>query len=372
MEEDQKVILIVDDEEPIRDILSRKLRVEGYECVTAANGTEALKNAFMHDLDIVLLDVKMPGMSGMEVLSKLVIDHPDTSIIMVSAVTDINTAISAMKLGAYDYLTKPFNMDDLLMRLERALERRRLILKNKEYQRRLEQRVEQQEGQIQEYYQEAVEALSREQIALSKLVNALGPYRSDQDFLQMIEAMSLMAEMHEPYIRGHSQRVSIMANAIALEFGCSKESVLEIQLAAKVHDIGKVVIPDHILFKPGPLTPSECSEVKRHPVAAVDILRPVSYFKSVLPLIESHHEYYDGKGYPHGLGGDNIPLGARVLAVADAYDAMTCPRPYRPRLSSEEAAETLKKGAAKQWDQEVVRAFLRVLQRESKKLLVST
>ena len=372
MEENKKTVLIVDDEKPIRDILSRRLQTEGYECVTAENGTEALKNAFMHDLDIVLLDVKMPGMSGIEVLSKLVIDHPDTSIIMVTAVTDINTAIGAMKLGAYDYLNKPFNMDDLLMRLERALERRRLILKNKEYQRRLEIRVEQQEGQIQEYYEKAVVALSGEQIAIGKLVSALGPYRSDQDFSQMVEAMSLMAEMHEPYIRGHSQRVRIMAKEIALEFGCSKELVLEVQLAAEVHDIGKVVIPDHILFKPGPLTPSEYNEVKRHPVAAVDILRPLNYFKSALPLIESHHESYDGKGYPHGLGGDKIPLGARVLAVADAYDAMTCPRPYRPRLSSEEAVETLKKGVAKQWDQEVVRAFLRVLQRESKKLLAST
>jgi two-component system cell cycle sensor histidine kinase PleC len=149
MEEDEKTVLIVDDEEPIRDILSRRLKAEGYECVTAANGAEALQSAFMHDLDIVLLDIKMPGMSGMEVLSKLAIDHPDTSIIMATAVTDIDTAIGAMKLGAYDYLNKPFNMDDLLMRLERALERRRLILKNKEYQRRLEQRVEQQEGQIQ-------------------------------------------------------------------------------------------------------------------------------------------------------------------------------------------------------------------------------
>ncbi len=169
MEEAGGTILIVDDEGSIRDILCRKLQSEGYDCVVAANGKEALWKAFMQDFDLVLMDIKMPGLSGMEVLPKMVTDHPDTCVVMLTAVADIETAVEAMKVGAYDYLTKPFNMDDLVMKVERALERRRLVLENREYQLRLEQRVERQARQIQQYHSEATEALVREQAALAEL-----------------------------------------------------------------------------------------------------------------------------------------------------------------------------------------------------------
>ena len=169
MEEAGGTILIVDDEGSIRDILCRKLQSEGYDCVVAANGKEALWKAFMQDFDLVLMDIKMPGLSGMEVLPKMVTDHPDTCVVMLTAVADIETAVEAMKVGAYDYLTKPFNMDDLVMKVERALERRRLILENRDYQLRLEQRVERQARQIQQYHSEATEALVREQAALEEL-----------------------------------------------------------------------------------------------------------------------------------------------------------------------------------------------------------
>ncbi len=169
MEENRGTILIVDDEESIRDILCRKLQSQGYNCVVAVDGKEALWKAFMQDFDLVLMDIKMPGLGGMEVLPQMVTDHADTCVIMLTAVSDIQTAVEAMKLGAYDYLTKPFNLDDLIMRAQRALERRMLILENKEYQRRLEQRVEQQAGQIRKYHSEAEGALSREQAALVEL-----------------------------------------------------------------------------------------------------------------------------------------------------------------------------------------------------------
>ncbi len=356
-------ILIVDDEEPIRNIICRRLQEEGYNCVTAVNGKDALQQAFMHDLDLVLLDIKMPVMTGMEALPRIITDHPDTSVVMVTAVGDTTTAVEAMKIGAYDYLIKPFHMDDLLTRVRRALERRKLILQNEEYRRRLEQRVQQQAVAIDEYYQQAIGALAQDQITLDATL--------ENTFLQILATLSLMAEMHEPYIRGHSQRVSMLAKETALKLACSKELVREIRLAAKVHDIGKIVIPDHILFKPEPLTPAEYSEVKRHPTAAADIIRHVSHFKGLLPLIESHHESYDGKGYPQGLKGEGIPLGARILAVADAYDAMTCPRPYRPRLSSEEALQVLKRGAGKQWDPRVVNALIQILKQEYKALQAS-
>lgn len=162
-------ILIVDDEESIRDILCRKLQSQGYNCVAAADSSEALWKAFMHDFDLVLMDIRMPGLSGMEVLPKMVTDHPDTCVIMLTAVSDIQTAVEAMQLGAYDYLTKPFNMDDLVAKVEKALERRRLVLENREYQLRLEQRLERQEGQLRQYHSEAMDALVREQAALAEL-----------------------------------------------------------------------------------------------------------------------------------------------------------------------------------------------------------
>lgn len=166
MEEAKGIILIVDDEEAIRGILSRKLESDGYNCEVAADGKEALWKAFMKDFDLVLMDIKMPGISGMEALPQIVTNHPDTCVIMMTAVVDTETAVEAMKLGAYDYVTKPFDLDDLGMRVHKALERKKLVLENRDHQLHLEQKIHQQAWQIQEYYRKAVEALSREQMAL--------------------------------------------------------------------------------------------------------------------------------------------------------------------------------------------------------------
>ncbi len=371
MDEVKGTILVVDDEEPIRNAISRKLKAEGYNCAVAADGKEALWKAFAQDFALVLLDVKMPGMSGMEVLSRMIADHPDTGVVMITAGGDTQTAVEAMKQGAYDYVTKPFNLDDLVMRVEKALERRGLVLINRDYQLRLEQEVEQQTGQVRQYWREAIEALAREEMALKEASGAPGTTKkadSEDVYLQIARVLAQTVEMREPYARGHSERVALLANDIALQLGCPDELIRDIQLAATVHDIGKIVIPDHILFKPGHLTSAEYSEIKTHPMATVDIIRHVDYFKSIIPLVESHHEWYDGRGYPKKLTGENIPLGARILAVADAYDAMTCPRPHRPRLSNEDAVQALKKGAGTQWDPTVVDAFFRILKRESRML----
>jgi len=166
MEEAKGTILVVDDEEAIRAILSRKLESDGYNCEVAADGKEALWKAFMTDFDLVLMDIKMPGLSGMEALPQIITNHPDTCVIMMTAVMDTETAVEAMKLGAYDYVTKPFDLDDLNMRVQKALERRKLVSENRDYQLRLEQKVHQQAWQIQEYYRKAVETLSSEQMAL--------------------------------------------------------------------------------------------------------------------------------------------------------------------------------------------------------------
>jgi len=371
MDEVKGTILIVDDEESIRDVVSRRLEAEGYDCVIAADGEDALWRAFMQDFALVLLDIKMPGMSGMEVLSRMTTGHSDIGVVMMTAVGDSETAVEAMKQGAYDYVTKPFNLDDLVMRVERALEKRRLVLENRGCQFSMEQKLEQQTGQVRQYCRDAIEALAREEMALKKLSGTLGTEKKpgcEDVCLQMARVLAQMVEMHEPYACGHSERVALLSNEIALRLGCSDELTRDIQLAATVHDIGKIIIPDHILFKPGHLTSAEYTEIKRHPTVTVDIIRHVYYFQGIIPLIESHHEWYNGKGYPRKLKGENIPLGARILAVADAYDAMICPRPYRTRLSNEDALQALKKGAGKQWDPAVVDAFLKLLKRESRML----
>ena len=377
MEEARGTILIVDDEEPIRVLLSRKLGAEGYNCVVAADGERALWKASTQDFDLVLLDTDMPGLSGIEVLPQIVAEHPDTNVVMMTTAADIKTAIEAMKQGAYDYVAKPLDMDDLGMSVEKALERRRLVLENREYQLRMEQKVELQVAQIRKYLYEAVEVLGLEQMALdepdairqsqryARMMFQLNGIKNivnlEESYLQMAKTLALIAESRETYAHGHSDRVGLLANEIAIQLGCSAELTRQIKVASILHDIGKIVIPEHILSKKDHLTPAEYREIKRHPTAAVEIIQHVDYFKDVIPLVESHHEWYDGRGYPNQLEGEMIPLGARVLAVADAYDAMTCPRPYRVCLSTEQAAQALKKGAGKQWDPAVVDAFLRKL-----------
>jgi putative nucleotidyltransferase with HDIG domain len=183
----------------------------------------------------------------------------------------------------------------------------------------------------------------------------------EDSYLRMARTLAIMAETREPYANGHSERVSLLANEIAVWLGCPAELMKGIHLAAILHDVGKIIIPDSILFKPGELTPAEYSEVKRHPGAAVAIIRNLSHFEDVIPIIESHHEWYNGTGYPNSLGGDGINIGARVLAVADAFDAMTSPRPYRPRLSDEDAVRIIRNGAGTQWDPMITHAFLEIL-----------
>ncbi len=188
----------------------------------------------------------------------------------------------------------------------------------------------------------------------------------DKIYLKVAKALAMAAETSEPYSYGHSERVARLATQIATQLGCPDELLRKVELAGILHDIGKIAIRDEILFKPARLTPAEFNEIKRHPNVAVEIIRPLDYFNDVSPLVEAHHEWYDGTGYPNRLKGEGIPLGARILAVADAYDAMTSPRPYRNRFSEEEALQLIRDGAGKQWDPKVVDALLEVIEQESK------
>jgi response regulator RpfG family c-di-GMP phosphodiesterase len=378
MEAPRGTILIVDDEEPSRATLYRKLQADGYNCAVANDGEGALWKTSVQEFDLVLLDLDMPVLSGMEVLPRIVAGHPDTCVVMMTTIENMPSAVEAMKEGAYDYVFKPLNMDDLGMRIEKALEKRRLSLENREFQIHLEQKVELQVSQIRKYLYEAVEALGLEQMSLdtpdavrqaqryAKRMFQISGTVDEADmrgaYLQMARTLASIAEAREPYASGHADRVGLLANEIAIRLGCSDEMKRQIKFAAILQDIGKIVVPDSILSKQGNLTPADFKEINRHPTASVEIIQHVGYFKDILPLVESHHEWYDGSGgYPKKLKGEQIPLGARILAVADAYDALTCQRPHRPSLTTDQAAQVLKRGAGKQWDPRIVETFLKKL-----------
>jgi putative two-component system response regulator len=371
-------ILIVDDDEPARNFISRRLHSEGYTCAIAADSDSALWKVSNQEFDLVLLDVDLPELSGIEVLPRIVASHPDIIIIMMASMDDLRMAADALKQGAYDYVLKPVHEDEIVIKVDRALERKRLALESTTYRQGMEQIIENRLAQMRRYLVDAATALGIEEMASGKpdavqdaqkyagMMFQVGSADNAADleeaYLQMARTLALISEAREPYTVGHSDRVGLLANEIAIQLACPAEMRKQIKFAALLQDIGKIVVPEHILSKQDNLTSEEHAQINMHPTASVRIIQHVDYFRDIIPLVESHHEWYDGSGgYPRKLRGNKIPLGARILAVADAYDAMTCHRPHRRSLTPREAAQVLKKGAGKQWDPVVVDALLRKL-----------
>ncbi len=327
---EKKKILIVDDEESIRRFLHRRLSREGFQCQEASSADQALDKLRSSPVDLAILDIKMPGRPGTELLPQIKTSYPDTAVVMATAITDTNIAVQCMKQGAYDYLTKPFNLDEVILSANRALETKRLELENREYQQHLEKRVKEQAEKIR------------------------------ASFLNAIAALAYALEAKDKYTSGHSQRVTQIAIAIAQELGMSPEWINKIQLAGLVHDIGKIGVRESVLNKSVKLTKDEFQDVKRHCEIGEHILTPIADDEDINQMVRHHHELYDGTGYPDGLKGKSIPLGARVLAVADTFDAMTSNRPYRSSVSVSEALNEISKYADTQFDPAVVAAFLKI------------
>lgn len=329
-------VLVVDDEAAVREVLIRKLTGQGYDCATAVDGNDALGKLKTDRIDLVLLDISMPHKSGIEVLKEIQDKWADTAVIMVTAIAEVETAINAMKLGAYDYIIKPIDLDVLLVSIDRALERRRLLLENRAYQLHLEQKVKEQTDRIR------------------------------QSFMNAITALATALEAKDPYTKGHSERVTRIAIAIAEELGFSSKQIEKIRLVGLVHDIGKIGISESILNKPDKLTNEEFELVKTHCELGQRILQPIVQDSEILDIVLHHHERYDGSGYPHRLSANQISTGARILAVADAYDAMTSDRPYRPALSHEAARAELEKGKGTQFDPAIVDTLFKVISKRGK------
>ncbi len=332
-------ILVVDDEDFIREIICRKLNGSGFQCDSAPSAEDALARIAQNNYDCVLSDIHMPGMSGVDLLRQIKLQNQDLAVILVTGAPDIDAALEAMRLGAYDHLSKPLNLAALEMSVDRALEKKRLVEENREYQRNLESMVE-----------ERTKQLSAANEDLRRL------------FTGSIKALAQALEAKDEYTQGHSARVAEESVSIARYLSLSDTEIQRIWLAGYLHDIGKIGIKEAVLNKPGKLDEEEWDLIQQHPVVAGRILGPIPELSDIIDIIVHHHERYDGSGYPDGLEGNSIPLGARILAVADTYDALTSRRPYRDSLTLEEAHRILEEAAGTYLDPVIARAFLNLKQ----------
>jgi len=328
-------ILVVDDEEAIREVVSTLLEAQGYHCVPCVNGRAGLETFRKDTFDLVMSDIVMPEMDGMKLLAELRRSDPDVPVIMVTAMHDISIALEAIRAGAYDYILKPFEKDQLYMSVRRALEHRRLVMENQAYQNDLEQLVAERTQQL--------------SVALQDL---------EESYDYTLEALGGALDAKDAETEGHCQRVTAFTITMAKGMNVDKASLRQIARGAFLHDIGKMGIPDHILRKPGPLTPEEREIMRRHCDIGYSVLARIPFLHEAAEIVLAHQEFYDGTGYPRGLRGDQIPLGARIFAVADTLDAMISDRPYRKALPISAARQEINRYAGTQFDPHVVQVFL--------------
>jgi putative nucleotidyltransferase with HDIG domain len=334
-------LLIVDDDENVRKIVAALLTDEGYETVTAGGADEALAILEHTAFALVISDIKMPEKDGLWLLNALRKQHAETAMIMMTGYGQVDTAVQALKYGASDYLTKPVRVNQLSASVMRALDRRRLELENKAYQEGLEGAVREKTRELE---RANVEINSTYTLTLEALVTAL--------------------DARECETGNHSQRVVRTTLAIADRLGINGEEREHIARGALLHDIGKIGVPDHVLLKPGRLTEDEWVDMRKHPEIGARILSGIKFLEPAAEIVLAHQERWDGDGYPRGLKGDEIPIGARIFAVADALDAITSDRPYRRGRSLQYARDEIKKHAGTQFDPMVVEQFLAISEEE--------
>src|SRR6478672_5375572 len=329
-------ILVVDDEEPIREIISSMLSAAGYKTRQAASGMEAL--AILNstgEFELMLSDLMMAELDGIALLERSKEKYPDMPVIMVTAVHDISVALAAIRNGAYDYLLKPFEREQLLAMVRRALEHRRLKTENKAYQANLESLVAARTEQLRQ--------------AMTDL---------ERSYDITLEALGDALDLKDAETEGHSKRVTAFTIAMARAMGLAPDKILIIARGAFLHDIGKMAIPDAILRKPGPLTRDETAIMQEHALRGYQMLRKIPFLSEAAEIVYSHQEKYDGTGYPRGLKGEEIPLGARIFSVADTLDAITSNRPYRAAQPLSAARDEIERWSGRQFDPQVVDTFL--------------
>jgi putative two-component system response regulator len=322
--------LVVDDEPTVRRSLVRMLEAQGFNCFEAGSGRDALRVLQdLGEIPLVISDLRMPELDGVGFLQVVRRWHPDTSVIMLTGMGETTTAVDCLHLGAADFLLKPISMSELQARVSRALEKRALVLQNRFYQQNLERQVREQALRIQEL------------------------------FLQGVQTLARALEAKDAYTRGHSIRVSRYAVGTAARLGFDGVGLDGIRLGGELHDIGKIGTRESVLHKPGSLTDEEFRQITEHPLLGERMLSPLAHESpDVLRIVRSHHERLDGRGFPDGLRGEKIPIEARIVAVGDAFDAMTTRRPYRESRPPEDAMVELRRVAGTQLDPEAVEAFV--------------
>ena len=328
-------VLIVDDELAARKLLAAMLGEVGVRCRMAASAEEALRILVAEPLDAVLVDLHMPGISGMEFLADVRPRFPSLAFLMVTGVDDIRVGIEAMKNGADDYLVKPLQLELMTASLGRALEKKSL-----------EQEVEN--------YRQHLEAMVAERT--EELKSAIR--QIEHSYEDTLEALGAAIDLRDSQTAGHSHRVASYSTRIARELGATEQELKTIAMGAWLHDIGKLATPDAVLLKPGALTEEEWVIMRRHVETGYDLVKRIPFLAQAAEIILTHHERCDGSGYPQGLKAPDIPLGARIFAVADTLDAMTTDRPYRSALSFEEAREEIRRGSGTRYDSRVASVLL--------------
>ncbi len=322
--------LVVDDDAQVRGALARVIESQGLMCLEASSGTEALALLKREgEIPICISDIYMPGMDGLTFLQQALELYPDMAVIMLTGVTEVNTAVQCLQLGALDYMSKPALIDEVKARVHKALEKRDLVIQNRFYRQNLESRVRELDQ------------------------------RNKQSLINGVQTLVHALEAKDAYTSGHSARVSRYAVKTGVRLGFTGDRLEQLRLGGELHDIGKIGTREDILNKPGPLTTDEFEHIKVHTTLGERILAPfLGESVSVLRIVRSHHERMDGNGFPDGLQSQDIPVEARIVAVVDAFDAMTTNRAYRPSRSNAEAVEELRRSAGSHFDPQVVDAFL--------------
>ncbi len=331
-------LLVVDDDPDIRHILSTHLQNEGFEVDVVSSSRQAIGQMRRSQYRILLCDIRMGGMSGVELLRAIRLFDQQIAIVLISGLNDIDLAVESMKLGADDYIPKPFRTGELKSRVLEALKRREEMQARVNRERTLESTLQDRDKQL-HHRDRAIHAL----------------------FLKGVRSMVMTLEAKDKYTKNHSRKVSEISEKIAAAMGFGPSIRKRIRIAAVLHDIGKIGIDKSILHKEGPLTDEEYALVKEHPLIGERILQPLMQrFPDIVKAVKHEHEKFDGSGYPDGLKGAEIPIAARIIAVADCYDAITSDRPYRSHQMKDFAVKTIAANAGTQFDPEVVEAFVRV------------
>lgn len=330
-------LLVVEDEHAIAELLARHLETQGYRVSVAFDGDEAVQALERASFHLVITDIRMPGRDGLSLLDFARDKDPFLPVIVLTSVSDVDTAVRAMRAGAEDYIVKPFNLEALDISIERAIEKRELILQNRRHQENLELTVEEKTRKL--------------RLALSEVQGT---------FNATVEAMVSAIEARDCETQHHCRRAREYTLMLAHRMGVGGRELRDVGWGSLLHDVGKIGVPDHILLKPGPLTNEEWAEMKKHPIIGYRLLSPIRFLAGAAQVVLHHHEKWDGTGYPYGKKGEEIPLGARIFMVADAVETITSKRSYKPAHSFEVAEEEIIRCSGTHFDPQVVEAFRKI------------